>query len=310
MSTSNISFVTVSDDRYGRKDGKYSSTQDFILETLRSNSHMGFSNFFFWKFNDILSTDFYKENKKMLDNHDPAMNGRCYKPFTILEALKSIGDGDFLIYNDVSPEHWTNLSFDSSVFSLDVIKELCNSNGGILSTESVWMVNNEVAPHTHENFTTESCMNRMDMQKYRHSIQHASGMIVFQKSKKTLDFVSEWLKWNLIDECASLSSLDEPIRDFYGVDVGNCGKVGHRHDQSISGLLINDLNGKIVKNPGGFNFLNFCRRNFGYDFIETNQGPSDYIYWNTFDGSNWVYLKSPRNPENIVRVTSDPTNLR
>jgi hypothetical protein len=163
----NISFVTVSDDRFGRKEGKYSATQDFILDTLR-NSPMIFSNFFFWKFNDILSTDFYKENKKMLDNPDPSMNGRCYKPFTILEALKSIEDGDFLIYNDVSPEHWRNLSFDTSIFSLDVIKNLCSSNGGILTTESIWIVDNEVAPHTHENFTTEACMNRMGMQKYRY----------------------------------------------------------------------------------------------------------------------------------------------
>jgi hypothetical protein len=238
------------------------------------------------------------------------MNGRCYKPFTILEALKSIEDGDFLIYNDVSPEHWRNLSFDTSIFSLDVIKNLCSSNGGILTTESIWIVDNEVAPHTHENFTTEACMNRMGMQKYRHSIQHASGMIVLQKSKKTVDFVSEWLKWNLIDECASLCSLDEPVKDFYGVDVGSCGKVGHRHDQSISGLLLNDLNGKIVRNPGGFNFLDFCRKDFNYEFIETNQGPSEYIYWNTFDGSNWVYLKSPRNKETQERISTDPTNLR
>lgn len=309
MSKSNISFVTVSDDRFGRKDGRYSATQDLILGTLRGNSHFEFDNFFFWKFQDLITTDFYSANKNFLDNPDPDMNGRCYKPFTILESLKSINEGDFLIYNDVSPEHWNNLSFDSSIFDLSVIKDLCSSNGGILSTENVWVVDNEFAPHTHENFTTESCMDRMGMQKYRHSIQHASGMIVLQKSKRTVDFVSEWLKWNLIDECASLCSIEEPKRYFYSDDLKNVGKIGHRHDQSISGLLLNDLNGKIVKNPGGFNFLNFCRKDVDYKFIETNQGPSEYIYRNVFEGENWIYKKIERNPVDSG-ASSDPTKLR
>lgn len=306
MSLNSISFVTVSDDRFGRKDGKYSQTQDQAFNIIEG---LGFSNLFFWKWADIISNDFYTKNKRILDETNPDMNGRCYKPFAILESLKSINDGDFLIYNDVSPEHWINFSFDSSVHSLETIKELCSSNDGILTTETVWFVNNELAPHTHENFTTERCMDRMGMQKYRHSIQHASGFMVLQKNKKSVEFVSEWLKWNLIDECASLKSIDGNDT-YYSDDVKTHGKIGHRHDQSISGLLVNDGNLKILKNPGGFNFYNFCRKDYNYQFIETNVGPSQYIYRNTFINNEWKYSKTPRNPDLVERSILDPTNLR
>jgi len=306
MSSGGISFVTVSDDRFGRKDGKYSQTQDQVLDTIKC---LGFSNIFSWKWGNIVSNDFYTKNKKILDETNPDMNGRCYKPFVILESLRSINDGDFLIYNDVSPEHWKNFSFDPAVHSLETAKHLCSSNGGILTTETVWIVDNELAPHTHENFTTERCMVRMGMQKYRHSIQHASGIIILQKNQKSIEFVSEWLKWNLIDECASLGSLDGKD-SYYSDEVKAHGKIGHRHDQSISGLLVNDGNIKILKNPGGFNFYNFCRNDYNYEFIETNLGPSQYIYKNTFINNEWKYLKTPRNPDLVERSQLDPTNLR
>ncbi|HEY5392151.1 MAG TPA: hypothetical protein VIJ57_08565, partial [Hanamia sp.] len=51
--------------------------------------------------------NFYQANKVMLDNPDAAINGRLYKPFVILRSLKKINEGDYLIYNDVSPEMWT-----------------------------------------------------------------------------------------------------------------------------------------------------------------------------------------------------------
>lgn len=294
---SSISFVSVADDRYGRKEGKYSATQDLVKDLLIG---LEFSNIFSWKWSDVMSTDFYIKNKKMLDLEDPAMNGRCYKPFVILESLNSIGEGDFLIYNDVSPEHWRSFNFDRNIFDLDVIKGLCDSNGGILSTESIWIVDNEVAPHTHENFTTEICMETMGMQSYRHSIQHASGMMVFRKTKNVIEFVREWLKWNLIPECASLRSLDDTVNYYLG------DKAGHRHDQSISGLLLNSMNGKLIKNVGGFNFSVYCRKGMNYQFIETNVGPSDFVYTNSSSG----YVRNPRNPNQSLKSTSSyPLNL-
>ena len=101
--SSNVLLVSVSDDRSGRKEGKYSETQDKIKKFL-NNPDFGIKNFAMWKWEHLLNTNFYKENQIQLDITHPALNGRVYKPFVILEGLKSIKDGEFLIYSDTSPE--------------------------------------------------------------------------------------------------------------------------------------------------------------------------------------------------------------
>jgi hypothetical protein len=303
MVSNKLFFTTVSDDRFGRKGGEYSKTQDSVQDILKSNEHLNISELFFWKFQDLISTRFYKENSEILNNPDPSINGRCYKPFVILDSLRRISDGDFLIYNDISPEHWRNVSFESEIFNTEILKQLCSENSGILSTEPIWIVDSEIVPHTHENFTTEICMDMMGMKNYIHSLQHASGFMVFQKTKIVIEFVEEWLKWNLIPECASLSSLDM-TRNFYIP-----GKIGHRHDQSISGLILNSMNHKIVKNVGGFNFIDYCRKNYNYEFSSTNLPPSDYIYINVELDGQWKIVKQPRNPGSETSVSNNPLRL-
>ena len=193
MRIEKIVFVTVSDDRSGRKGGKYSETQDKVLNLFKNNPTFGITDFHFWKWEDIKDSGFYQENKKMLDHIDPAMNGRCYKPFAISEAMKSVNDGDFVIYNDISPEWWREWDPEQRIhprnYKLEVIKNLCVQNGGILTASADWYHNEEIADHTHENFTLERCIDKMGMQDYKYSLQHASGMIVLQKSLKSINFV-------------------------------------------------------------------------------------------------------------------------
>ena len=298
-------FVTVSDDRSGRKGGKYSETQDKILRLFKNNLSFGISEFAFWKWKDIEESDFYKNNNKMLDQVDPAMNGRCYKPFVILESLKSADEGDFIIYNDVSPEWWKEWDPNQRIhprnYNLDIIKNLCLQNGGILTSDVTWYLGGEIGDHTHENFTLERCIDRMGMLDYKYSLQHASGMIVLQKSKKSMDFVEEWLYWNLIDECASLgSSENDPVLpdkckcEYWNEEVHKYGKIGHRHDQSISGLLINKMGNRLIKNQGNYSFLSFCKVDVSYTFIDSNIPQSEYVFRNVFDGERWEYLKFKR----------------
>jgi len=287
--------ATVSDDRSGRKEGKYSETQDKILELFKNNLSFGISEFSFWKWKDIEGSDFYRKNKKMLDQIGPDMNGRCYKPFVILESLKSAEDGDFIIYNDVSPELWREWDPSQRIhpqnYNLDIIKYLCVQNGGILTADVTWYACGEIGEHTHENFTLERCINKMGMPEYKYSLQHASGMVVLQKSKKSMDFAEEWLHWNLIDECASLGPSENELNpgkhEYWYEEFEKYGKSGHRHDQSISGLLINKMGNKLVKNHGSYNFLSFCLPDRKYEFIESNQPMSKYKYKNVFDGINW-----------------------
>ena len=300
---SRVALVTVSDDRSGRKNGKYSETQDRIRSIFEQNRNFGITDLFFWKWEDILNTSFYEENKKMLDHMDPAMNGRCYKPFVIKEALEKLGDGDFLIYNDVSPEWWPMdlYSIDPSVYNLEIILNLCIKNGGILTADANWYACGGTGDHTHENFTLERCMARMGMTEYKHGLQHASGMIVLVKSKKSVDFINEWLKWNLIDECASLGSIesdpvppDRCLCEYWHDEVERYGKIGHRHDQSISGLLINKIGNNLIKNVGKYNFLDYCMIEHEYIFIESNSPASEFVYKTKFIGGSWQYVKIPR----------------
>lgn len=295
--------VTVSDDRFGRKDGKYSTTQDKIEYIFKNNQEFGIHDFNMWKFDDIINSEFYNIYKHLLDKTDPSQNGRLYKPLIIKESLNNLNDGDFLIYNDCSPELWKlEESYKiESKYKLNIIKQLCIDNGGILTSHVKWNHNihvkkGEVGCHTHENFTTEMCLNTMNLQEYKHSLQHASGMIVLQKSDKSTTFINDWVYWNSIEECSCLGS-------FWDDEINIHHKIGHRHDQSVSGLLINKMNNRLIEtldyyerpdymNP--YNFLNFCIDGFKYNFFDSNQPPTDMIHKIFNNGHIWDITSEKR----------------
>lgn len=286
---SSITLVTVSDDRFGRKDGKYSLTQDKIETLFRNNSHLNITKFKTWKWSHLIKTDFYQTNKMLLDNPDPSMNGRAYKAYVINEALTSIPNGDFIIYTDTSPEMWsafaTNTQISPTKYDTKILKQMCTNNNGILTAHVQWnygmhLSHGVLGHHTHANFTLDKCINKMGLQQYRPSLQHASGMWVIQKSPATSQIIEEWLFWNQIDECASLGpATTDPTKfqnHIYWKEEENI-KIGHRHDQSISGLLINKMNNNLIvppENMDGFhpyNFLQFAKIGLNYTFINSNR---------------------------------------
>jgi len=265
---SKIVLVSVSDDRQGRKGGVYRQTQKFM-----SNILSGFIDHWDYTFDDCIKLS---EIKTPLMLHiDAGMNGRWYKPFAIKDALSKINYGDFLIYNDCSPELWNNVN-DVSSFDLGVIAELTESNNDILTCFVKWdsesIPKNGLGMHIHRYFTTDLCMEAMDLMEYANSFQHASGMICIRKTKDTVQFVDDWLYWNIIPECASLGDPETNTDMFWQMESDR--KIGHRHDQSISGLLLNSRNANLIDilyneiNP--FNFLQFCRVGQEYSFINSN----------------------------------------
>lgn len=273
--------VTVSDDRFGRKNGAYAATQDKITNFISNNPHLNIAHLPF-TFDIITKTDFYRQNKTMLDNTDAARNGRVYKPYVILEALKSVKEGDYVIYNDCSPEMWYDGMAIDGYYDTNKLKQMCEENGGILSAFVKWDTRTipqyGLGIHTHENFTTERCIKKMDLEKYTRSFMHASGFMCIQKSAKTMQFIEEWLYWNLIDECSCLGRHDIPNDYSYWDHNEEFKKMGHRHDQSVSGLLINKYGYKLIdiiyNTPfHTYNFLNFCKRNIRYNFIDSNHNP-------------------------------------
>jgi hypothetical protein len=286
MQSTKVILVTFADDRNGRKMGLYSETQDKCYVFFKNkNPSFGITDFLFMKFNDIIASDFYKKNKKMLDIPDADMNGRCYKPYAILEGLKKINNGDFLIYNDCSPELWnfidTNKYIDNENYNINIIKQLCIKNNGILtSSVSVLMGDPIENYHRHEFYTLERCIQKMNLEKYKYSLQHASGMVVLQKTEKSVNFIKEWLKFNLIDEVASLGYINDATKNTINKNFWSeeyIYKSGHRHDQSISGLLINKMDNNLIIPPTEvntlypkYNFLSYCLLNYDYEFINSN----------------------------------------
>ena len=115
---SKVALVTVSDDRSGRKNGKYSETQDRIRTLFEQHVNFGITDLFLWKWEDIIKTNFYLENKKILDHMDPAMNGRCYKPFVIKEALEKLAAGASLV------QLYTGFIYEGPALIADIKKAL------------------------------------------------------------------------------------------------------------------------------------------------------------------------------------------
>lgn len=278
--------TTISDDRFGRKNSKYSETQDKIFHILKHNPQLGIDDVKIWKWDNIVSTPFYEQNKMLLDNTDAARNGRAYKPYIIQQALKSVKDGDYVIYTDCSPEMWGmpyDIQFQPMYFNLSVLHNLCKANNDILSIFVKWdstpIPNGGLGKHTHRYFTMARCINKMGMQEYEDCYMGASGMWVIRKTPSTMDFVDEWLKYNLDEDCCSLGKIAIPDDySFWDAEshatFGQPGyKLGHRHDQSISGLLLNKRKAKLVDilyndmNP--YNFLQYTRTNADFKFIDS-----------------------------------------
>lgn len=208
----------------------------------------------------------------------------AYKPYAILTELKAIQDGEFLIYNDCSPEIWGTVA-GLERFNIEIIKGLCIQNRDLLTVFAKWDIAN-IPPGglgiaTHKNFTLNRCMDKMGLMFYEDAYQCMSGMICLRKTPEVLALVEEWLSWNCIDECCALgwANIEKDatfwIEEVYKMPEPSMRKMGHRHDQSILGLLLARINQKFVQpiiadrmHPA--NFLQYCRSGFGYDFVECN----------------------------------------
>ena len=269
-----IALTSVSDDRSMRKGGLYQATQKKIAEIFTVNKW--FNKQAHWSIKDVFNTSFYQENKAMLDEPDAAKNGRLYKPYVINEELKKLDYGDFLIYTDCSPEMWTiEPEKLSEVYSLDIIKSLCVENNdflvGFVKWDDIFIGPGQLGKHLHHWFTSDSCLEIMECEEYRYSFQCASGMICIRKTEITEQLVGKWLHYNSIPECAAMNVSEH--ENFY--HDGKPGyKLGNRSDQGVLSLLLNARNYNycdIVYNDlNPYNFLNFCRKDVNYKFINSN----------------------------------------
>ncbi len=261
-----IKLVTVSDDRSGRKGGMYEATQYKIQALLGDWIDQAHYNI-----RDIPSFS------PLLENTDAAKNGRVYKPWVILQELNKLQDGDYLIYNDCSPELWEGVQPLDHYNPDLILTRLCDQANGILVGFVKWdskvIPRGSVGRHTHHFFTLDNLIELFADGKYRDSFQCASGMICIRKDTFTISLVEQWLHLNSIERFSTMN-VDETEDSFHSGKPGH--KMGNRHDQSILSLLLNAADWyycDIVYNElNPYNFLNFCIPNHNYTFINSNTG--------------------------------------
>ncbi len=174
---------------------------------------------------DLKKTTFYKENKETLDQK----RGGGYwlwKPFFILETLKKMKEGDVLIYSDSGIE---------IIAPLDPLTKICEEKN---------IVPFSVGQYINKSWTKRDCfvLTNCDSEQYWNGRHYMASFILFKNSKKSRDFVAEWLTF-----CCNKSIL---------TDIPNiCGLPNlpefkdHRHDQSILSLLAKKYEIEMFRDP-------------------------------------------------------------
>ncbi len=173
----------------------------------------------------LIQTDFYKENKYILDGKRGGWC--CWKPYYILETLKEMDEGDVLLYMDSAD--WID--------SMPLEKEGKYSYFSYMRTEIFEkMLDNDIlltaGAFPNKQYTKRDVFVYMsaDEPKYWDAIQLEAGVILIKNTQWSRDFIAEWLKYC----CVSALITNDPnicnlpnLPEF--VDI--------RYDQSILSIL-------------------------------------------------------------------------
>lgn len=212
-------------------DEKFAEKQRFLHQIHNENFvHHPFSR------KQLETTDFYKENQEILDQPTGA-GWWVWKPYYILETLKSMSDGDYLIYADCgdmfSPGlvNYLEQTLDDNDISLLLLGN--NKNG---------------------QYTKRDCFIKMDCDEsdYHDVNQLEAGFMVWKYCDESIRVLKDWLEF-----CLDLDVVNnEPST--LGEDLP--GFVGHFNDQSIlTNLAVRD--GLTV---GGQDYRHFIECNYDY----------------------------------------------
>jgi hypothetical protein len=205
-----VSFSTTKEDK------GFVNFYPHLVRLYRSAKKFGYNDFSFWNREKIKKTDFYKENKEILDQKRGA-GYWLWKPYIILEELKKIKDEDFLVYAD-SANYFIN--------DIKPLLELTKKNNGFYFEEQ------RFEDRKLKHWTKRDCFYYMDADNkefYNTYIRQAS-FIILQKNKVTINFIKEWLIFatnkHIISDIDNTCGLDNLIQF-----------KDHRHDQSIFSIL-------------------------------------------------------------------------
>jgi len=194
--------------------------------------------------NDLVQTKFYQENKKILDQETGA-GYWLWKPYYILEVLKSAKENDFVIYADCG-----------DMFS----KGLVGYVEQILEDEDISLL---LTTHLKNRLVTKrDCFIKMDCDEivYYESNHLEAGFQIWKVCDRSIKAVEEYLEY-CKDEVIISNNPSILGEEFPGF-------IEHRNDQSIlTNLAIR--NGYTV---GGAEYRNYVECNYIYWYERGNVG--------------------------------------
>ncbi|MFC1545935.1 hypothetical protein ACFL4I_00770 [Pseudomonadota bacterium] len=152
-----------------------------------------------------------------------------WKPYLIRKTMAQLSEGDYLFYSDAGAYFLKNANV--------LIDELENSNQDIMAFE---------LPLIEEQWSKKELFINMKCEAdvYFKSNQIAASLILIKKTKKSIGFVEEYLKY----ACNEINITD--LHDNNVVQKNNY--IDHRHDQSIFSLLYKKYSFRPFKDPTQF----------------------------------------------------------
>jgi hypothetical protein len=180
-------------------------------------------------FEELKTSSFYTENQEILDQPN-GIGYWLWKPFIILESMKTLSEGDIVIYSDCGIE---------IIDRLEALISLCSESEPVLLfgngnfTNSMWI--------KRDCFVLMNC----DSELYWKGPHCDAAFSLFRKNKLSLQFLGDWLEY----------ARDKRIL----TDLANtCGKrnlrgfLEHKWDQAILSLLAQKYQFPLYRMPSQF----------------------------------------------------------
>lgn len=199
----NIYFISYADEKYAEIQKK--RTAEFAEKKY-------FDTQFMFTRDWLVKEPFYEEHKEILDA--PRGGGFCcWKPYILLETIKTVEPGDIILYLDVSDE----IKGDKDEFR-KLLTDLTNEHDIVLTS----------GKYKNKQYTKNHVFEAMNATgpEFREAIQLECGIILLKASLNTYDLMTEYLYW-----CTQKDVIDDTLGaecpDF--IDV--------RYDQSVLSIM-------------------------------------------------------------------------
>jgi len=189
-----------------------------------------------------INRNFYEKYKHILDQ-DRGAGFWLWKPYIILEALNRLKNNDILVYTDAGVEWVANID--------QLLNEM---QGEIMVFGNGWR---------HGDWCKGDVLKGMNAENFVNHDQVQASCIILKRTKETIDFVEQWLKFctmdNFIDDTLSFWANEPTFRE-------------HRHDQAILTNLVLLNNIPFNRWPAQYNLRGNEKYNNKYGVIFNHHG--------------------------------------